>query len=860
MSFGNRMENRLRRRFKGKRRAKFRLSRSLAVQRLERRWLLASVVAVSPSENANSAAANSPISAEFDESVVAETVTANSFSIHGGFSGRLLDPSFSVVDNRASVQPNRLLLPGEVVQVSTTNEIHAGADATPVDSFLWQFRAAASGGTGYLGDSGQELGENESQAVALGDIDGDGDLDAVVGNIGANAVWTNDGSGKFTDTGQLLGVSTTYSVALGDIDGDGDLDILDGNLGQNELWINDGSGRFDSSGAVFLDETTCAVALGDIDGDGDQDAVFANDGPNTVFLNDGNGLLVDSGQRLGIGESRAVALGDLDGDGDLDAFVSNAGSNRENQLWFNNGNGQFIAASQSLGSKLSYSVALGDLDGDGDLDVYVGNRGRDEVWLNTNGFPGVLQLADQHLPGSAITRSVALGDLDGDGDLDVLTGASSSPSRTGQNRVWINESDGTLVRLSPILGDRQTHSVALGDLDGDGDLDAMTANRREEALDENSNRVWLNAEFAADLSIDITNSQGVSLPGGSTNYVVTVSNDGPESVDGAVVTSQFSPHITNVRWTCVATEGSRCAPTGTSDIQDRITIEPDGQIIYTAVADILDSATGTVSSSTTVEGPNQFGDIGLANNRDVDVDVIPPRQLSPSANSNAVATNSPVSITYRGDVDPISVFGETITVHGRSVGRLNEDHGQLDVDGETVTFRPSSELPAGELFTVTSMGVHLGDERESSEPFTWQFRTQASNGTGFFSDSGQLLGFPSSNTTQFGDLDQDGDLDAFVTSRWEGYEAVWLNDGLGNYQSTGQSVDVPLADDAALGDLDGDGDLDAIVAGPSGFANRPGTTIWLNDGKGNFGGNWAADGRSLQRCRCIRRLGRRRRP
>ena len=77
-------------------------------------------------------------------------------------------------------------------------------------------------------DSMQTLGNNNSLAVALGDLDGDGDLDAMVANYNQpNTVWTNDGTGTFTNSGQTLGISGSNSIALGDLDGDGDLDIFD---------------------------------------------------------------------------------------------------------------------------------------------------------------------------------------------------------------------------------------------------------------------------------------------------------------------------------------------------------------------------------------------------------------------------------------------------------------------------------------------------------------------------------------------------------------------------------------------------------------------------------------------------------
>ena len=101
-------------------------------------------------------------------------------------------------------------------------------------------------GTGFFTDSGQALGTADSRGVSLGDLDGDGDLDAFVSNgvVGAgaftaNTVWWNDGTGVFTDSGLRLGSTKSYSSSLGDLDGDGDLDVIVGNeTGLNEVWWN----------------------------------------------------------------------------------------------------------------------------------------------------------------------------------------------------------------------------------------------------------------------------------------------------------------------------------------------------------------------------------------------------------------------------------------------------------------------------------------------------------------------------------------------------------------------------------------------------------------------------------------------
>jgi hypothetical protein len=132
--------------------------------------------------------------------------------------------------------------------------------------------------------------------------------------------------GFFKDTGQNLGSSSSFGVALGDLDGDGDLDAFVANAYQpNKVWLNDGNGAFTDSGQSLGSSESWDVVLGDLDGDGDLDAFVANgyDGANKVWLNDGTGTFTDSGQSLGNSESYGVALGDLDGDGDLDAFVAN---------------------------------------------------------------------------------------------------------------------------------------------------------------------------------------------------------------------------------------------------------------------------------------------------------------------------------------------------------------------------------------------------------------------------------------------------------------------------------------------------------------------------------------------------------
>ena len=293
-------------------------------------------------------------------------------------------------------------------------------------------------GTGVFNDSYQSLGSAQSEAVALGDLDGDGDLDAFVVNgygAQANKVWLNDGAGIFSDSGQNLGGSDSKAVALGDVDGDGDLDAFVGNWNSgNRVWLNNGTGVFSDSGqSLGGSADSWAVALGDVDGDDDLDAFVGNwDEANKVWLNDGTGIFSDSGQSLGSSHTYAVALGDLDGDGDLDAFVGNT-DGQANEVWLNDGMGVFSDSGQTLGGTQTEAVALGDVDNDGDLDAFVGNwwGQANKVWLNDG--MGVFNDSGQSL-GSSDSYAVALGDVDGDGDLDAFVGNWNEA-----NKVWLNQ-------------------------------------------------------------------------------------------------------------------------------------------------------------------------------------------------------------------------------------------------------------------------------------------------------------------------------------------------------------------------------------------------------------------------------------
>jgi hypothetical protein len=331
-------------------------------------------------------------------------------------------------------------------------------------------------------------------------LDSDGDLDAFVANDGldgqGSAIWLNDGQGYFTASEQ--GLDSGWGITLGDLDGDGDLDALTTYEQFTKVWLNSGGiqagtpGIFTHSGQSLDCGDDCFLsALGDFDSDGDLDAFLGINGPNMVWLNGGDGVLRDSGQRLGDIFTIAVSVGDLDSDGDLD--VLSGGWDGAVETWINDGTGTFAYKEQVQLASTGHihSIGLGDVDRDGDLDAIatVASGDPNQVWFNEG--TGVF-VTNQRIH-TSLTHDVSLGDLDGDGDLDAMIAVGKDMGNG--SKVWRNDGSGYFSKTSIYMGSTFCSAVALGDLDGDGDLDAFVAHTDwREDRGGKPNRVWLNGK------------------------------------------------------------------------------------------------------------------------------------------------------------------------------------------------------------------------------------------------------------------------------------------------------------------------------------------------------------------------------
>ncbi|MDB5515210.1 MAG: hypothetical protein JWQ17_1968, partial [Tardiphaga sp.] len=346
-------------------------------------------------------------------------------------------------------------------------------------------------------------------------------------DAGATSTWSIAGGADahlFTidqTTGALAFIHAPDFHAPADAGGDNVYDV--------QVRVSDGMASDTQSIAITVQANSDPVAVNDTiswitNADTDLDIVFSDfSGRWRAALNNGSGTFTTQGARYD-DSGNDMVLADIDHDGDLDAVISDTG--RGVLIQMGNGDGTFVANSSApIANTAGWSIAAGDLDGDGDIDFVVSGSsfaasgGTNKVLLNNGDGSFAVSTFGS---GVGLVSDVALGDLDGDGDLDAFV--VQGEDGTGAS-VWLNNGDGTFT-VSGSLALPGT-AVALADFNGDGKLDAYVGTGSDE----------IGADHILYGNGDGTFYSDVSVPGLYSSHVATGDLNGDGRID--VVAASF---------------------------------------------------------------------------------------------------------------------------------------------------------------------------------------------------------------------------------------------------------------------------------------------------------------------------------
>ena len=659
------------------------------------------------------------------------------------------------------------------------------------------------------------------QSFAIGDLDGDGDVDVLVGDsfFGSPgvSVLKNNGDQTFTapvyysaPINEVIG-----EVALSDFDFDGDLDAfatIRGDFDQmtkTKVWRNNGDGTFAAPIEFTTGQGPAGLVISDFTGDGKPDVITANYGASSISILKHNGLTGGSAGFLPPvsfntgNRAEKIAAADVNGDEVLDVVVGGqvgTGFQASLAVMINTGNGNFaapVAYDAAPGGRFgSTAVALADLDDDGDIDLIGGGDYENDsvdngaVTIRRNNGSGVfgsaeIILFDNFVP---MPKELTTGLLNSDGFPDIVAAVPSGRAIEGFVTVTSNGSGGF---NTPIYyeASQQTFDVAVVDLDDDGDGDVMTLANSSAAVTVHENL-------------------GNGLFRVLTRYEVASLSDAVESAD-------------------IDNDG---------DIDIVVNGEVDIASNDAVVKILKNNGNGTFAPALDYTPARNFADMKL---RDINGDGFVDLIFAPDGNFPSFHFGTALN---NGN----GTFAPTVVTNVFSCGEGTIDAADLDHDGDLDIVLTEEETCPGQdahIFVFRNDGnqnfVRMPDIAlpgrlphglalaEVTGDSNIDIITALSDGMGVFPGNGNLtFGAPIISTTapfkfKMADFNGDGLLDVGMIMQQDSFGTDLIGTALGNGNGTFQAVrtqtgssvleNLRISNDLEPGDVNGDGRPDLVV-------------------------------------------------
>lgn len=429
---------------------------------------------------------------------------------------------------------------------------------------------------------------------AIADLDGDGYVDVVHGCSSTGApkfsILFNRGDGTFEDPVFRTLPAAAPTVTAADLDGDGDVDLAfarwePGSGNQVFVFANNGNGVFPTSSTITVGARPRDIGSADLDLDGDIDLVTVNElGTLTILRNSGTGSFTPTTTNLPNPNQPAyLDLGDLDGDGRADLTYTEVFSSNVHVLFNSGGSFPGPVTLLPITGNPGYQHTIGDVDDDGDNDV-VHARSFEQ------GIPGAFEIFENlgsgtFAPGRRVATTleyfsncVDLGDVDADGVTDVV--ASGYLFDMGAIAVVRGLGGGTFAPAATSYSGRVAQYVSAVDVDGNGRDDIVSTNVWSQAvkvfLTEPDGSIdmlpaaWFNTQFGLDpIAGDLDNDGDIDALVAESSIMAALLNDGSGNFTRVETSQQFLACTQDIHLAdldrdgvldLLATRENRCGP------------------------------------------------------------------------------------------------------------------------------------------------------------------------------------------------------------------------------------------------------------------------------------------------------------
>jgi hypothetical protein len=677
-----------------------------------------------------------------------------------------------------------------------------------------------------------------ARSVSTADVDGDGDTDAISAAFAGQIAWHANGGGSppsWTSNTITTSADGAAEVHAADVDGDGKVDVLFASQNDDTIaWYRntDGAGTFAVQPAISVTaDMANSVYTADLDRDGDPDVLSASAATNgTIVWYQNPGWVASTIDNEALLGPKKVRAADIDRDGHIDVL----GTGNSRLAWYKNNGARPPVFSRTLISTAHpgfWGLRGADVDGDGDTDVLATAAEGTIAWYENDGTPGDPGWAEHLITDTAVSAfDIAPVDADDDGDIDVFT---ASGNLATNSRVAWYENDGA----SPPGWTARTISTAVftpfsvhaADLDGDGDVDALSASSNDDKIAWYENRGGQYA-FATQAVVPATVTDGLLAPllridlvhrGRSGDPAVALSNlavrfeespgDPLSAVEANALIAELQVYLDDGSGafeasadTVVATVTTLVGGTETivfpSTSDPRLHVAQGTAKSFFVVADLAanassqtphqfravhlatSSAARDASSGRTLRG-EYSPDVATAILTAAAPDVGPPavQSVFPPAGAVDIAPSTSFVLVMSESVDPATATPLSVNL---SVGGLKVP-GEVLVssDGQIVTFDPAGVLALDTDYVLAVTGG---------------LRDLAGNGAIPFS-----AGFDTANTAGAGQIDP-GDVGDPADEEVSGA----VLEGADADDHFGFSV-------AAVGDVNQDGVADLVVGSPN---------------------------------------------